>query len=215
MRVNRETIAEQCIELLRGDIFEGRLLPGAGLTEEALARNMGVSRATVREVLNTLTVEGLLTRNPSTRGLSVTRLGGEQIREIYRARRLLEAGGIAAFAERDDAALEPLIAATDKLTACIDAGNHHEIIKQDIACHLAITGLTGSSDLVEFYRGLLAKLQLAMAEVTRSHQYDMQVLRNDHVYLVELLKQRRIAEAEALVKDRIDRAEKQLLAAVS
>ncbi|WP_172121986.1 GntR family transcriptional regulator [Devosia sp. 919] len=215
MRVKRETIAEQCIELLRGDIFERRLLPGAVLTEEALARNMGVSRATVREVLNTLTVEGVLTRNPSTRSLSVTRLGAEQIREIYRARRLLEAGGILAYADLEDAALEPLIIATNKLLASIDAGDHHQIIKHDIDCHLAIAGLTGSSDLTEFYRGLLAKLQLAMAEVTRSHEYDMQVLRHDHVLLVDLLKQRRIGEAEVLVKDRIDRAEKHLLAAAS
>src|SRR5215207_4988799 len=67
MRVKRETISEQCIKLLRDDIFERKLLPGTAVTEEALARDMGVSRATVREVLSTLTAEGLLTRNPTTR----------------------------------------------------------------------------------------------------------------------------------------------------
>ncbi|WMT89372.1 GntR family transcriptional regulator [Pelagibacterium sp. H642] len=213
MRVKRETVTEQCIQLLRSDIFERRLLPGAMVTEDALAREMGVSRATVREVLNTLTVEGLLTRNPTTRSLYVTRLGPERIREIYQARRFLEVGGVAAYADREDAALHPLVTATDKLTAAIDSGDHREVVKNDIACHVAIVGLVGAPDLAEFYESLLAKLQLAMTDVARSHQYNMQVLRADHVQLVDLLKERRIDEAKNLVVDRINRAEEQLLAA--
>jgi len=213
MRVRRETVAEQCVQLLRDDIFERRLLPGATVTEDALARDMGVSRATVREALNTLTVEGLLTRNLVTRSLGVTRLGADRIREIYRARRLLEASGVAAYADSPDSALDPLHAATEKLVAAIDAGDHRDVVKRDIACHIAIVGLIGASDLVDFYQGLLAKLQLAMADVARSHAYNMQALRTDHVQLVELLQARRIEDAKNLVTDRINRAEEQLLAA--
>lgn len=212
MRIKRETVAEQCIQLLRNDIFERKLLPGTTVTEEALARDMGVSRATVREVLNTLMLEGLLTRNPSTRSLYVTRLGSERISEIYRARRLLEVSGVTAFALREDSALQPLVEATDKLMAAIDAKDHREIVRNDIDCHIAIVGLIGSTDLVDFYKGLLAKLQLAMADVARSHKYDLQALRRDHIDLVELLKKRRIDDAKDLVADRITRAEIQLLA---
>ena len=215
MRVRRETVAEQCVQLLRDDIFERRLLPGATVTEDALARDMGVSRATVREALNTLTVEGLLTRNPVTRSLQVTRLGADRIREIYRVRRLLEVGGVAAYADSDDSTLEPLLLATDRLTRAIDAGDHREVVKSDIACHIAIVGLLGAADLADFYGSLLAKLQLAMADVARSHTYDMQALRTDHVELIELLQHRRIEEAKTLVTDRINRAEQQLLAAAS
>ena len=119
MKVRRETVSEQCVRLLRDDILERRLAPGTVVTEEAMAQQLGVSRPTVREVLNTLTVEGLLTRNRTTRALHVTRLGAEAIREIYRARRLLGAGGVSAFAEREDRALEPLAAETERLLAAI------------------------------------------------------------------------------------------------
>ncbi len=64
--------------MLRAQILERKLLPCAAITEEAMARDIGISRATVREVLNTLTVEGLLTRSPTTRVLHVTKLGRER-----------------------------------------------------------------------------------------------------------------------------------------
>ncbi len=213
MRVKRETISEQCTKLLRDDIFERKLLPGTAVTEDALARDMGVSRATVREVLGTLTAEGLLTRNPTTRSLHVTRLGPENIREIYRARRLLEAGGVTAYADQDKSALKPLIEATNRLIDAVHAGHHREIVRTDIACHVEIVGLAGSTELIEFYRGLLAKLQLAMSTVASSRRYNLEALLQDHVELVRLLEARKVEEAREHVIDRLSRAELHLLAA--
>ncbi|GGA79663.1 hypothetical protein GCM10011385_37360 [Nitratireductor aestuarii] len=213
MRVKRETVSEQCTKLLRDDIFNRKLLPGTAVTEEALARDMGVSRATVREVLSTLTAEGLLTRNPTTRSLHVTRLGPENIQEIYCARRFLETGGITAYADRDDSALQPLIEATNRLVDAVRARDHRDIVQADIACHIEIVGLIGSAELVDFYKGLLARLQLAMAAVATSRQYNLEALLEDHVELIRLLDQRKIDEAREHVIDRMNRAEMHLLAA--
>src|SRR5690606_5026187 len=213
MRVKRETVSQQCTKLLRDDIFNRKLLPGTAVTEEALAREMGVSRATVREVLSTLTAEGLLTRNPTTRSLHVTRLGPDDIREIYRARRFLEAGGITAYADLPDSALQSLIDATNHLVDAVRARNHREIVETDIACHIEIVRLIGSAELVDFYRGLLAKLHLAMATVATSRQYNLEALLEDHVELIRLLDKRRINEARNHVLDRMNRAEMHLLAA--
>lgn len=213
MRVKRETVSEQCTKLLRDDIFSRKLLPGTAVTEEALARDMGVSRATVREVLTALTAEGLLTRNPTTRSLHVTRLGPEHIQEIYRARRFLEAGGITAYADLDDTALQPLIEATNRLVDAVRTRDHRDIVRADIACHIEIVALIGSAELVEFYKGLLAKLQLAMAAVATSRQYNLEALVEDHVELIRLLDERKINEAKEHVIDRMNRAEIHLLAA--
>ena len=40
MRIRRETVAEQSVQLLRAEILERRLLPGATVTEEAMARDI-------------------------------------------------------------------------------------------------------------------------------------------------------------------------------
>jgi DNA-binding GntR family transcriptional regulator len=213
MRVKRETISQQCIKLLRDDIFERKLLPGTAVTEEAVARDMGVSRATVREVLSTLTAEGLLTRNPTTRSLHVMRLGPDSIREIYRARRFLEVGGITAYTDQCNSALQPLIEATNRLVDAVRAREHLDIVRMDIACHIEIVGLIGSVELVDFYRGLLAKLQLAMAAVATSRQYNLEALLEDHIELIHLLDKREMDKARDHVIDRMTRAEMHLLAA--
>ena len=215
MRVRRETVAEQCVELLRREIFELKRPPGTVVTEEAMGREMGVSRPTVREVLNTLTIEGLLTRNPTTRVLSVTRPGKEKIREIYRVRRLLETGGVMAFAEQEDRALEPLITATDRLVDAIDTGDYLIIVKSDIDCHVALVGLAGSTDLTDFYSRLMAKLQLAMADVSRSPRFDHRAMRDDHLLFVQYMRLRRLDEARELIVNRLNGAEVRLLQAAA
>ncbi|MDO9526264.1 MAG: FCD domain-containing protein, partial [Gemmobacter sp.] len=168
-----------------------------------------------REVLNTLTVEGLLTRNPTTRALCVTRPSQDKISEIYRVRRLLETGGVTAFADCDDQALDPLVAATNRLVDAIDTGDYLLLVACDIDCHVELVALSGSSDLTEFYARLLAKLQLAMADVSRSPDYDLRALRDDHLMFVALLRSRRIEEAKAIILDRLNSAETKLLAAVA
>jgi DNA-binding GntR family transcriptional regulator len=214
MRVKRETVQEQAVQLLRSQILERQLLPGSPVTEEAMARDIGISRATMREVLNTLISEGLLTRNVTTRVLHVTQLGPETIREIYRARRLLEAGAVRAFAGRKDATLDALCKATDDLIKAIASSGGKEVVESDIACHIETVALAGSADLAAFYSKLLGKLRLAMTTVTNSGHYDMRLMGADHVAFVELLRSGRFDEAEKVVIDRLDRAEAQLLKAV-
>ena len=57
---------------------------------DAMAHELSIWRATVRQVLNTLVNEELLVRNPATRVLEVTSLDANDISEIYRARKVLE-----------------------------------------------------------------------------------------------------------------------------
>ncbi len=210
-RPRRETVSEQCVDLLRAQILDRKLLPGTSITEEALAREMGVSRPTVREVLNTLTVEGLLTRNPSTRALQVTTLSHQQIREIYCARRLLEAGGATAFAARPDGALTALADETHRLVAAIADGDFRAVVRQDIRCHVETVALVGSADLTRFYGRLLSKLRLTMVDVSGSDDYDLKGLGDDHLRFLEHLRNRRIEEACEDVLERLNRAEKLLL----
>ena len=67
--IHRETVADKSVAALRDRIIAGELRPGTAVTEEAIAEELGVSRATVRQALNTLMLEGLLTRHPTTRVL--------------------------------------------------------------------------------------------------------------------------------------------------
>ncbi len=86
--------ADYAYAMLRGEIIEGELLPGSRLREAEVASWLGISRTPVRQALSRLEVEGLLTLLPRG-GLSVARLDGPALSELYDMREALEATAVA------------------------------------------------------------------------------------------------------------------------
>lgn len=76
-------------EQLRDLIVAGELTEDAQLVQEQVAESLGVSRTPVRDALNRLAHEGLVTWNPG-RGYLVNGLTNREIREVHGVRRTLE-----------------------------------------------------------------------------------------------------------------------------
>jgi DNA-binding GntR family transcriptional regulator len=74
---------------LRALILEGVLRPGDPIREGAVAARLGVSRTPVRDALQRLVGDGLLTRG-GPRGLAVRQLDQQQIVELHALREVLE-----------------------------------------------------------------------------------------------------------------------------
>src|SRR5271156_3514228 len=79
-------------------LFEGRLAPGSKLPEHRLATIFGVSRERVRKVLHRLVAERRLERIPR-RGTFVPNPSPDEIRTVYRAHRVFEAGVLTQMAK--------------------------------------------------------------------------------------------------------------------
>lgn len=76
-------------ETLRQRLAKRELLPGSKLRENELAREFGVSRTRIREVLGVLEQRGLIERIPN-QGAVVARLDLRQIENIFDVRMALE-----------------------------------------------------------------------------------------------------------------------------
>lgn len=74
---------------LREAIISGRLAPGTRLSEQQIGERFGVSRTPVREAINQLEREGLLT-TVARAGVYVRRLDARDVAEIYETREALE-----------------------------------------------------------------------------------------------------------------------------
>lgn len=74
---------------LRADIASGRLVPGQELRQEELAERFGTSRIPVREAMQALERDGLLTVLRNRRSV-VAEFDDEDLRDHYRMRALLE-----------------------------------------------------------------------------------------------------------------------------
>jgi DNA-binding GntR family transcriptional regulator len=81
--------SDRAYQALRDDIVEWRLAPGTILGEVEQAARLGVSRTPLREALSRLITDGLVA-SQSGRGLVVTDVSVDNIRELFDVRKALE-----------------------------------------------------------------------------------------------------------------------------
>lgn len=74
---------------LREDILNGRLVPGQWVRQDAIAREMQISKIPIREALRRLESDGYVYFEPN-RGAKVSELSVEELQELYVERAALE-----------------------------------------------------------------------------------------------------------------------------
>ncbi|QYH35466.1 GntR family transcriptional regulator [Salinibacterium sp. M195] len=84
------SLKSRVISHIRDAILYGDLAPGRRLPERELCEQLGVSRTLIREAIQHLQAEGLVTAI-SHRGLTVSQLTDRDAREIFAVREVLEA----------------------------------------------------------------------------------------------------------------------------
>ncbi len=87
---NQKTKKDIMVEILRDAILSGELQPGERLLQEELAERFNVSSTPVREAIQQLIAEGVLSHSPY-RGVEVAEVRLENTREIYLIRSVVEA----------------------------------------------------------------------------------------------------------------------------
>ncbi|GAA4556488.1 GntR family transcriptional regulator [Pseudonocardia xishanensis] len=156
-------LREQVVTLVRDAILGFRLQPGQRLVERELVEQLGVSRATVREVLRQLAAEGLVTVVPQ-RGAVVTALSAEDAADLYQMRAVLEALAVQRFVERATAEqVRELRAAVTAIaeTADVDDPQAH-LGAKDRFYEVLFRG-SGSEPLQQTLAGLQARVRLLRA----------------------------------------------------
>jgi DNA-binding GntR family transcriptional regulator len=103
-RTEGRGVAVEVYETLRETILSGHLLPGAILSQVAVARALGVSRTPVREAMRMLQESGLVTGEPNLRS-RVLDFDPNDIESLYMKRILLESLGVALTVKRMTPAL--------------------------------------------------------------------------------------------------------------
>lgn len=171
--IDRSSTTERVADALRGMLFAGDLGPGEPLREVGLAAGFGVARSTVREALQVLAGEGLVTRYPN-RGVVVTELAPRDIAEIFDARLVLESAGVRAGAS-GSADLAPVAAALATYAraataSATDADQYVESTHAHLEFHTSLVALLGNARLVASADNLTADLRLALASVDRARR---------------------------------------------
>jgi DNA-binding GntR family transcriptional regulator len=96
---NSVPVREMTYEFLKSSVLSGHFNPGERLTEERLAKKLGVSRTPVREALHKLESEGLI-KLLETRGFIVSRDSKDEVEELFELRAILEGHALRIISEK-------------------------------------------------------------------------------------------------------------------
>jgi DNA-binding GntR family transcriptional regulator len=144
-------------------LFEGRLTPGAKLPEHRLAAIFDVSRERIRKVLHRLVAERRLEAIPQ-RGVFVPSPSREEIRNIYLAHRVFEAGVIAELARSyDEQTLDRIDAHLEKERAAGAAGDRAASVSLSGEFHRLLVDALVNPELSRFLRELLSRSSLMVS----------------------------------------------------
>ncbi len=152
----------QVLDGLRRAIIDGRLAPGARLTERELTEMMNVSRTVIREALRQLETEGLIANVPN-KGPVVRALSLDEARDLYTIRAVLEGLAARLFVQNaDDADLKQLAQALDVVAGAYERGDAQEVLETKNRFYDVLFEGAGSETLVVDARHA-ARAHLALA----------------------------------------------------
>jgi DNA-binding GntR family transcriptional regulator len=185
--VKRESTREKVYGALREAILSGKLKTGQRLVEIPLAKELGVSRAVLREALQQLGHEGLVDQN-GYKGTRVVRLTPEQVDEIVGARLLLEIEAVrlahSRLTAQDKRELRSL---AREMAAETDFAGFSQL---DLALHQRIWRASGNGTIARLLLQVSAPL-FAMSLLMRSAENRTRTRkdqkRGDHTPLVEAI----------------------------
>jgi DNA-binding GntR family transcriptional regulator len=210
LQIDPVSTVDRVADELRRALFDGELDPGTPLREVALAESLGVARSTVREALGVLVSEGLADRVPN-RGTAVHQLSPDELRDVCRARAVLETAGVRLWHDASDEAREAVrTALTDFNHLAETSATAQELTAAHLQIHRGLTGLTGSPRLIAMSESLYAEIRLALARLDRTRG-NLREQVHSHADLLGLLESGRIGEAEQELAAHLSGAEKSLV----
>lgn len=179
-------LVSQVGESLVQAIVEGSLAPGQRLVEAELARQMGISRAPLREAARRLEQRGLLVAHPR-RGFFVRELSLAEVDDLCAVRIMVEATAARLTAERADrTGLDELARRIEELRALARDGKVAALVEGDLEFHKALCRLSGNRRLVRLYEDMAIDVRMVIAMI--DHLYDdPMVIAETHTPVLEAL----------------------------
>ena len=138
---NSIPIREMAYEFLKSSVLSGRFNPGERLTEEHLAKKLGVSRTPVREALHKLESEGWI-KALETRGFVVSRDTKDEVEELFELRAILEGHALRIISGKiSDQDLEQLNGFIEKAEEALKKRRIEEVFKWNTKFHDVLHGM--------------------------------------------------------------------------
>lgn len=211
----KRNLKQDALDHIHSMLLCQQLKWGDRVSEEAIARQIGISRTPVREALNIYCEMGVFKRLPRF-GTVVRIPKAREIEELFDIRMALESHAIAeAIRYITSEELEQLAAACQRLKALSDTlrgskvkhlekAHANELYSADQEFHLLIIRATGNRTLFKYMNDnrMLTRI-LGSSRITRFGESNVAHIYNQHYAIFEAIAHKDEAKAVALLSEHI------------
>lgn len=208
--LNHQTMQESVADMIRDLILSGQLEPGQRLTQNQIAEQLGVSRTPVREALQKLASEGLVTFSPY-KGASVAEFSAADLMDIYSIRIALE-GYCArlAAAQITDEQLVQLEALLDQMKEAYERADRWQLLAVNREFYVVFYAIPDQPRLYELTMKYLDIANLYRHMALAQERYFKHII-DGHEGLLAAVKQRDPDAVERLLRTQMEEIRTMLL----
>ena len=189
-------------------IVARRLMPGTKLAEQKIADIFKVSRTLVRQALNQLSRDRLVTLEPA-RGAFVAMPSVEEAHQVFELRQMIEGAMAkrlcATITARQIAELRAHLKAEQAAVAQTDVPGRTHLLAD---FHVVLARMMGNQVLAQLLGDLLSRSSLISLMYQSSHSAEASLA--EHVAIVDALERRDVRAAVRLTEDHLDHVERNL-----
>ena len=210
VKIDRGALAEKVASVLRRAIVQGKFVPGERLPEIWLSKQLGVSRAPIREAFRILGIEGLVEVIPQ-KGARVRGLTSRDVENIYELRSALDSLAvrlaIPQLQERDFVHLQKLLS---QMKSYLEKGDNHSYQRLNSEFHDLFYQRSQNQWLCDVYNGLMKHI-MRLRSFSLSLSGRLTQSYKEHIEIIEAIKSNKIREAEELSGRHTQKAGRALL----
>ena len=199
---------QRIVDSITTAIVERRLMPGTKLAEQQIADIFSVSRTLVRQALNQLSRDRLVTLEPA-RGAFVAQPSVEEARQVFEARKLIESAMVkqlcAVITDEQIAELREHLRAESAAVRRSDVPGRTRLLAD---FHVVLARMLGNEVLAELLTDLLSRSSLISLMYQSSHSAEHS--QDEHVAIVDALERRDARGAVRLLEGHLGNVERNL-----
>ena len=199
---------QRIVESITGAIVARRLMPGTKLSEQKIADIFKVSRTLVRQALNQLSRDRLVTLEPA-RGAFVAMPSVEEAHQVFEMRQMIEGAMArrlcALITDAQIAELRAHLKAEQAAVARTDVPGRTRLLAD---FHAVLARMMGNQVLAQLLGDLLSRSSLISLMYQSSHSAEASVA--EHVAIVDALEKRDVRSAVRLTEVHLDQVERNL-----
>ena len=208
--MRKKNLKEQVFDELKSRILYAKLSPGVKISDNEVARELGISRTPVREALVRLAGHGLVEELPN-RGFKVRVLTIHQIEDLYVMREALEVLAVRLAIPNLDSDKKHILG--QLLKSYVPIVNTQDFVKHiqlDHKFHYQIVSYSNNAFLTQTFRSLQDQIRIVRHyEHLRSASY--QKVYNDHQKIFDFMVRGETARAKSAMSRHILQAMKNIL----